>query len=303
MSWFAKLRNGLSKSSSKLSDGITGIFTKRRLDDETLQELEELLITSDLGVETSMEIIKNIANGRYDKEIAADEIKSLIAGEINDIIAPCAKNLVIDKSKKPYVILVVGVNGNGKTTSIGKLANNLKQDGNKVLVAAADTFRAAAIGQLKTWAERAGVEIFAGNENQDPASVAYQAIEKASAENFDVVLVDTAGRLQNKSNLMAELAKIKNICAKFSPDSPHEVILVLDATTGQNAISQATEFGEKAGVTGLIITKLDGTAKGGVVVALAKKFSLPVYAIGVGEGIDDMKPFDSIEFSNSLVGI
>jgi fused signal recognition particle receptor len=209
---------------------------------------------------------------------------------------------VIDKSKKPYVILVVGVNGNGKTTSIGKLANNLKQDGNKVLVAAADTFRAAAIGQLKTWAERAGVEIFAGNENQDPASVAYQAIEKASAENFDVVLVDTAGRLQNKSNLMAELAKIKNICAKFSPDSPHEVILVLDATTGQNAINQAKEFNAAVGLTGIILTKLDGTAKGGIIFALASQLGLPIRYIGIGEKAEDLRPFNAESFVQALLG-
>ncbi len=302
MSWIAKLKNGLKGTSTKITGGVSSIFTSRRLDATTLNELEELLIMADMGVESATEIVEELRKDRFGKDISEEEIKTALAGEIVKIIGPSAKELVIGEHK-PHVILVVGVNGNGKTTSIGKLAHNLRLSGKKVLVAAADTFRAAAIGQLRTWAERAGVAIHAGNENQDPASVAYQALDIAAKENYDVVLIDTAGRLQNKLNLMNELNKIRNVCTKFNPGSPHDVILVLDATTGQNAISQVQEFGEKAGVTGLVVTKLDGTAKGGIVVALAKKFGLAVYAIGVGEGIDDMKPFNAHDFANSLVGL
>ena len=303
MSWLSRLRSGLNKTSSRISEGISDIFTKRKLDNAALDEIEELLITADLGVETAAHIRERIAEKKVEKDVSPEEIKQLIADEVAAILETSAKEIEIDENAKPHVVLVVGVNGNGKTTTIGKMSHFLKNGGYKVQIAAADTFRAAAVGQLQTWAERAGVDIITGNENQDPASVVYQALEKAKANNADILLVDTAGRLQNKSNLMAELAKITAVCKKLSPNAPHDVILVLDATTGQNAISQVQEFGEKANVSGLIVTKLDGTAKGGVVVALAKKFGLPIHAIGVGEGIEDMQPFNSKEFANSLVGL
>ena len=301
MSWLNKLKSGLSTSSGKISTGIGDIFTKRRLDEETIAKLEELLIAADLGVETAAEISEKLSVEKFGKETSGVDVKQFVAAEIAAILKPVTGEIQINK--KPFVVMVVGVNGNGKTTSIGKLANYYKNRGLKVAVAAADTFRAAAVQQLKTWGQRAGVVVYEGVANQDPASVVYQALEKAKAENIDLVFVDTAGRLQNKSNLMAELGKIKNVCHKLIPDAPHEVILVLDATTGQNAISQVSEFKEKAGLTGLIITKLDGTAKGGIVVSLAKKFGLKIYAIGIGEGIEDMKPFAADEFARSLVGL
>ena len=287
----------------KIGSGVADIFTKSKLDDEALEKLEELLIGADLGVEAAAVIIARLGQKKFDKDISPDEIKTALAEEIAGILEPVAREIKIDAAQKPFVIMVVGVNGNGKTTSIGKLAHILRNRGFKVQIAAADTFRAAAVEQLKTWGQRAGVEVFEGTKNQDPASVVYQSLEKAKADGADVLLVDTAGRLQNKSNLMQELAKIKNVCAKIIPGAPHEVILVLDATTGQNAISQVQEFRDKAQLTGLIVTKLDGTAKGGVVVALAKKFALPIYAIGVGEGIEEMRPFNAEDFARNLVGV
>jgi len=303
MSWFKKLKSGLKSSSDKISDGITGIFTKKKLDDATLAELEDLLITADLGVDTALEITESLRAEKFDKEVSEEEVKSFLAEKIAKILAPVATNLNIDNTEKPYVIMFVGVNGNGKTTSIGKLAKNFRDDGKKVMLAAADTFRAAAVEQLQVWGKRADVPVFTGNPNQEPASVAFQAIEKAQNDGIDLLIIDTAGRLQNKHNLMAELAKIKNVCAKKMENTPHQTILVLDATTGQNAISQVEHFMEVAEISGLIITKLDGTAKGGIVVALAKKFDIPLYAIGVGEGIEDLKPFDANDFAKNLVGL
>ena len=300
MSWFKKLQNGLKNTSSKIGGGITGIFTRAKLDNQSLEELEELLIMSDLGAETSAQIIDSLAKNKFDKDITEAEIKKFLSDEITAILEPFAKPLEITNS--PHIVIVVGVNGNGKTTTIGKLANLYKSQGKKVLIVAADTFRAAAVGQLKTWAERSKVSFFEGKDQQDPASVVYQGIEKAKTDGADLVLIDTAGRLQNKLNLMTELGKIIGVCSKLIPDSPHNVVMVLDATTGQNAISQVTEFGSKAGVSGLIVTKLDGTAKGGIVVALAKKFALPIHAIGVGEGIDDLQAFNAKDFADSLVG-
>lgn len=301
-SWLSKLKSGLSKSSANLSGGISDIFTKRKLDEEALQDLEEVLIMADLGVETSAKIIENFSDKKFDKDITPENVKAALAEEIAEILKPSAVELDV-AGKQPAVVMVVGVNGNGKTTSIGKLAYIMRNRGLKVQVAAADTFRAAAVDQLKTWGERAGVKVYEGAANQDPASVVYQSVSEAIKDKADLLLVDTAGRLQNKSNLMQELTKIKNVCAKLIPDAPHEVILVLDATTGQNALSQVKEFGDKAGLTGLIVTKLDGTARGGVVVALANEFKLPVYAIGVGEGIEDMQPFKAEDFARNLLNL
>lgn len=284
MSWFSK---------------ISDVFTKRKLDKEALTELEELLIMSDLGVEAAAGITESISDSKFDKEVTDKELKEFLADEISEILKPHEKEIAL--SPAPQVILVVGVNGNGKTTSVGKLAHNFKKQGKKVLLVAADTFRAAAVEQLNTWAARAGVEIFMGVPNQDPASVAYQSVEKALKENFDVVLIDTAGRLQNKQNLMAELGKIKGVIGKLVTDAPQETIMVLDATTGQNAVRQLEEFGKAADVSSLIVTKLDGTAKGGVLVALAQKFGIGISYIGVGEGINDLKKFNAKEFATMLV--
>ncbi|MFO0389280.1 MAG: signal recognition particle-docking protein FtsY [Alphaproteobacteria bacterium] len=303
MSFFARLKSGLSKSSTKLSDGITGIFTKAKLDDTAIESLEELLIESDMGAKVAAELSAALAKERFDKEISPQEVRRFLAGEVAKILEPYAKPLVPDVSKKPCVILMVGVNGNGKTTTIGKLAYRHKLDGLKVMMAAGDTFRAAAVEQLQVWGQRAGIPVICGEHEADPASVVFKALEQAKAEAVDVLLVDTAGRLQNKANLMAELQKITKVLKKIDDSAPHHIIQVLDATTGQNAISQVQAFKETAEVTGLIITKLDGTAKGGVVVALARQFGLPIHAVGVGEGIEDMDSFKPIEFSENLMDI
>ena len=284
MSWFKKISN---------------VFSKRKIDKEALAELEDLLIMSDLGVEAAASITAKISKEKFDKEITDEELKDFLAAEISTMLKPYEKD--IGSGPAPQIILVVGVNGNGKTTSVGKLAHNFKKQGKKVLLVAADTFRAAAVQQLTTWSERAGVELLTGTVNQDPASLAYQSVDKALKENFDVVLIDTAGRLQTKHNLMQELGKITGVCKKLLPDAPHEVILVLDATTGQNALRQVEEFGKASGITSLIVTKLDGTAKGGVLIALAEKFGIGISYIGVGEGIDDLKAFDANEFAKMLV--
>lgn len=302
-SWFKKLKNGLSRSSDKISGGITGIFTKCKLDDETLEELEDLLITTDMGVKTVTEIISELAKGRLNKEITSEEIKGIISNKVQDILTDYATALEFPHTDKPNIMLVCGVNGNGKTTTIGKIAQQLHNEGKKVMLVACDTFRAAAVEQLSVWAERSSTTIIKGEHNADPASVAYKAVEKAQNENYDVVLIDTAGRLQNKTNLMQELQKIVRVVQKLDSEAPHNTLLVLDATTGQNAYSQARSFKEIAGLTGLIVTKLDGTAKGGVVVGLAREFSLPIHALGVGEGIYDLQPFNAKDFADNLVGL
>ena len=299
MNWFAKLKSGLSKTSSKLTGGITSIFTKRKLDKETLEELEELLVQADMGATVAARIVSNFGKQRMDKEISSEEIKSVLASEIATILEPVAKPLKIEVYK-PYVVIVVGVNGNGKTTTIGKLAKQLQEQNHKIMLAAADTFRAAAVEQLVVWAERNKCEIITGATNADPASVAYTAYEKARKDGVDVLLIDSAGRLHNKANLMAELQKIIKVIKKIDESAPHSVIQVLDATTGQNAINQVEVFTSMVNVNGLVITKLDGTAKGGIVVALADKFKLPIHAIGVGEGIDDLQPFIASEFAANL---
>lgn len=300
--WLSRLRAGLSKTSSKLSDGIVGLVTRRKLDDEMLARLEELLIEADMGAAVAAEMVAKLAEDRFDKEVSSEEVKAALAEYIEEALQPVAKPVDIDPSKKPFVILVVGVNGNGKTTTIGKMAKLLHSAGYKVMLGAADTFRAAAVEQLKIWGERNGVPVITGAHEADPASVAFAAVEQGRAHGADVVLIDTAGRLHTKQNLMAELQKIVKVLGKLDADAPHAVIQVLDATTGQNAITQVEAFRQMVKVTGLVVTKLDGTAKAGVVVALAKKFGLPIHAIGVGEGIDDLKDFDARHFAENLVG-
>ena len=298
MSWFKKLSDGLRKT----TDSIGAVFTKRKLDAATLEELEETLILADMGAATASAVVAELAYGRVDKDIDEHEIKQLLAAAIAKRLAPYAVPLNTSGAS-PTVILVVGVNGNGKTTTIGKLAHALTRDSKRVMVVAADTFRAAAVEQLQRWSERAGCNFVRGAENADPASVAYAGVEKAIAEKADVVFIDTAGRLHTKENLMAELSKITKVIKKLLPDAPHAVVQVLDATTGQNALAQVKAFGEVAGVSGLVVTKLDGTAKAGIVVALAEQFKLPIHAIGVGEGAEDLQPFAADDFARALVGI
>jgi fused signal recognition particle receptor len=299
-SWFQKLREGLQKTSSKLSDGIAAVFTKRKLDADTLEDLEDLLIQADLGVETSMRITEAISKGRYEKGISADDVRAVLAQEVERVLAPVAQPLQPDFSRKPHVVLVVGVNGSGKTTTIGKIAQKYARDGRKVMMAAGDTFRAAAIDQLKVWGERTGAKVIARDVGADSSGLAFDALKDAREGGFDLLLVDTAGRLQNKAALMDELEKVVRVIRKLDPTAPHDVLLVLDATTGQNALSQVEVFRQRAGVTGLIMTKLDGTARGGILVAISAKHGLPVHAIGVGEGVDDLQAFDAGEFARAI---
>jgi len=275
---------------------------RRALDDEMLEQLEELLIAADMGVDTALRVTANMAEGRYGRMLSASDIKGLLAAEITRVMEPVARPLPI-YPKKPQVVLVVGVNGSGKTTTIGKLASQFKAAGKSVVIAAGDTFRAAAVEQLQIWGDRAGVPVMTAPEGSDPAALAFDAMVRAEAEGADLLMIDTAGRLQNRADLMEELAKIVRVIRKKDPDAPHNTVLVLDATTGQNALSQVKTFQQMADVTGLVMTKLDGTAKGGVLVALADKFGLPIHAIGVGEQIDDLQPFDPEDFANALVGI
>ncbi|MCG8492066.1 MAG: signal recognition particle-docking protein FtsY [Sneathiellales bacterium] len=300
--WFRRLKEGLKKSSNAISTGITDIFTKRKLDDDVLEELEELLITSDLGVTTAARIAANIGKSRYDKEISPEEIREALAEEVAAILKPVALPFELKTDLKPHVVLVVGVNGSGKTTTIGKLAKQYADQGKKVLLAAGDTFRAAAVEQLTIWGERTGAKVVTTKVGGDAAGLAYSAYEEAKADNADLLLIDTAGRLQNKADLMAELEKVIRVLKKLDPDIPHSCLLVLDATTGQNALNQAEIFGKVCEVSGLVMTKLDGTARGGVLVAIADKFKLPVHAIGVGEGIDDLQPFAAMDFAKALSG-
>ncbi|MEL6283637.1 MAG: signal recognition particle-docking protein FtsY, partial [Pseudomonadota bacterium] len=274
---------------------------QRVLDDEMLEELEELLISTDLGVDTATRIAANIAEGRFGRRVGGSEIKRVLADEVARVLEPVAKPLPL-YAKKPQVVLVVGVNGSGKTTTIGKIASQLKGAGKSVMIAAGDTFRAAAVEQLSVWGERAGVPVFKLPQGSDPASLAFDALAKAQEDGADVLLIDTAGRLQNRQDLMEELAKIVRVIRKRDETAPHNTLLVLDATTGQNAISQVEVFRKIADVTGLVMTKLDGTARGGVLVALADKVGLPIHAIGVGEGIEDLQPFDPAEFAKALTG-
>lgn len=301
--WLSRLRSGLQKSSGKLSEGIASIFTKRKLDDAALEELEELLISADMGPATAARLVSEFGKSRFGKDVTDQEVKQALANSIFDILAPCAKSLVINKSHKPFVVLVVGVNGTGKTTTIGKLAQYYRSEGLNVMLAAGDTFRAAAISQLKIWGERTGCKVIAGEEGGDAAALAFTALQAAREENADLLLIDTAGRLHNKTDLMNELAKVVRVIKKLDADVPHETILVLDATTGQNAHSQVEVFRELTNITGLMVTKLDGSAKGGVLVALADRFKLPIYAIGVGEQAEDMRSFGAKDFALSLMGL
>ena len=303
LSWFQRLRAGLSRTSSQLTGQIAALFTKRKLDDETLEDLEDLLIQADLGVETAMRVTDTLASERYGKDVSGEDVSRIMADEITKVLGPVAKPLQLDLSHKPHVILVVGVNGTGKTTTIGKLAAKLSGAGLKVMVAAGDTFRAAAIEQLKIWADRTKSEFIGTRLGADAAGLAYDAFEQAKAKKCDVLIIDTAGRLQNKAELMAELEKIVRVLGKLDPDAPHTVLQTLDATTGQNALNQVEIFRNVAGVNGLIMTKLDGTARGGILVAISAKHKLPVYFIGVGEGIDDLEPFEARDFARVIAGL
>jgi fused signal recognition particle receptor len=303
LSWWKRLSQGLGRTASSLGSGITAIFTTRKLDGETLQDLEDILIQADLGVEVSGRIVSSIGKDRFDRTISPDEIKAALAQEVEKVLSPVALPLAVDAAKKPFVILMVGVNGSGKTTTIGKLAAKFRAEGRSVMIAAGDTFRAAAIEQLQIWAERTGAGFVSRDQGADAAGLAFDALAQAREEGRDILLIDTAGRLQNKQGLMDELAKIVRVIRKMDEQAPHATLLVLDATVGQNAVSQVEIFRQVAGVSGLVMTKLDGTARGGILVALAAKFGLPVHFIGVGESIDDLEPFAARDFSRAIAGL
>lgn len=301
-SWWQRLTGGLKRTSAAIGNALADLVTKRKLDAAMLEEIEEVLIRADLGVATAGRIVAALGEGRYDKAITPEEVKAVVADQVEKILAPVAKPLALTAAK-PFVLLIVGVNGSGKTTTIGKLAAKFRAEGRKVGLVAGDTFRAAAIDQLKIWAERADARIFAREPGADPAGLVFDAFTTARDEGLDVLIVDTAGRLQNKAALMQELEKIVRVVKKVDPAAPHAVLLVLDATVGQNALSQVEVFQKTAGVTGLVMTKLDGTARGGILVAIAEKFSLPIHFIGVGEGIDDLSPFAARDFARAIAGI
>src|ERR1700676_5143227 len=298
--WWLRLAGGLKRSSSALS-AISDLVTKRKLDAATLAQIEDELIRADLGLDTAARIATALGEGRHDAAISPDEVKAVVAEEVEKGLTPVAQPLVIDAAKKPFVILVAGVNGSGKTTTIGKLAAKLRAEGRTVMLAAGDTFRAAAIDQLKIWAERSGASFIAREAGSDAAGLVFDAVEAAKQKKVDVLLIDTAGRLQNRTELMGELEKVVRVMKKVEPSAPHAVLLVLDATVGQNALSQVEIFGKIIGVTGLVMTKLDGTARGGILVAIAEKFALPVHFIGVVEGIDDLAPFSARDFARAMV--
>jgi len=300
--FFTRLKEGLGRSTQKLTGGIAAVLTHRRLDDAALAELEDVLIGADLGPEAAAQIIAGFRGTRFGTDVTEAAVRDALATEIATILVPVAVPLVIDRTLKPHVVLVVGVNGTGKTTTIGKLALQYKQDGLRPMLVAGDTFRAAAVEQLQVWGERTGAPVVAGARNADAAGLAFDALTRARAEGVDVLLIDTAGRLHNKTALMDELTKIIRVMRKQDPAVPHSVILVLDATTGQNAVEQVRVFSDMVAVTGLVVTKLDGSARGGVVVALAQAFGLPVHAVGVGEQAGDLRPFDAGEFARGLVG-
>jgi fused signal recognition particle receptor len=302
MKWYDRLKSGLSRSSNRLVDGIHQALGGRKLDEDALNELEETLIASDLGPTVASRIVESLRNRRFEA-VDDDAVREVFAEEIAKVLTPVAKTFDPKEGLKPEVVLVVGVNGSGKTTTIGKLANGYKHAGWNVMIAACDTFRAAAVSQLKVWGERAGVPVVSGPERADPAALAYQALERAKAEGIDLLFIDTAGRLHNKADLMAELQKIIRVLRKLEPAAPHDVLLVLDATTGQNALAQVDVFKSMVDINGLVLTKLDGSARGGVLVAIAEKFGLPVVAVGVGEGIDDLQPFAPDEFAKGLLGL
>lgn len=303
MSFFGRLKAGLGKTASRLTETITSVVKKKKLDQETLDDLFDALLMADLGMEASEKLIKNLKSKRFDTEVTSDEIKETLAEGVAEILEPVALPLEPDAARQPYVVLMVGVNGSGKTTTAGKLAELWQAEGKTVIMAAADTFRAAAIDQLKIWGERTGCEVIHGEPGGDAASIAYQGLEKAIDKNADILIIDTAGRLQARQELMDELAKIHRVLEKKGVDAPHATILVLDGTVGQNAISQVKAFNEATPLTGLIVTKLDGSARGGIVVALAEQFGLPVHAVGVGESKEDLKPFEALDFGKALAGL
>jgi fused signal recognition particle receptor len=300
--WFSRLASGLKRSSDTLSSSITSVFTKRKLDAATLDELEDVLIQADLGIETAMAITEALRKDRFEKDVSDEDVRVVLAGEVETVLAPVARPLVIDQDKKPFVILMIGVNGSGKTTTIGKLAQKFAAEGRSVMLAAGDTFRAAAIEQLQVWGQRTGAPVIARPAGADASGLAFDAVTQAKAEGRDVLIIDTAGRLQNRDELMNELEKVIRVIKKVDPEAPHATLLTLDATTGQNALKQVEIFGQRAGVTGLVMTKLDGTARGGILVAIARKFGLPVHFIGVGEGVDDLEPFAASDFARAIAG-
>ncbi|ANT49036.1 signal recognition particle-docking protein FtsY [Mesorhizobium amorphae] len=302
-SWFQRMKDGLARSSRELSGNIAGVFTKRKLDEDTLQDLEDVLIRADLGLETALRVTDALASSRYGKDVSDTEVRAVMAAEVEKVLTHVAMPLELDLSHKPHVVLVVGVNGTGKTTTIGKLAAKLTDGGLSVMLAAGDTFRAAAIEQLKIWGERTKSPVIASKLGADAAGLAYDAFEKAKEAGSDVLIIDTAGRLQNKTELMAELEKIVRVLGKLDPEAPHTVLQTVDATTGQNALNQVEIFRNVAGVNGLVMTKLDGTARGGILVAIAAKHKLPVYFIGVGEQVDDLEPFSASEFARAIAGV
>jgi fused signal recognition particle receptor len=300
--WWQRLSGGLRRTSASIGGAVADLVAKRKLDQAMLDDIEEVLIRADLGVDSAANIAAAVGEGRYDKSITPEEVKAVVAAEVEKVLTPVAKPLVIG-AEKPFVVLVVGVNGSGKTTTIGKLAARLRDEGRSVMLAAGDTFRAAAIDQLSVWGGRSGAPVIARAPGADAAGLAFDALTEARGEAIDVLLIDTAGRLQNKAVLMEELEKIVRVMKKVDPTAPHAVLLVLDATVGQNALSQVEVFRDIAGVTGLVMTKLDGTARGGILVAVAAKFGLPVHFIGVGEGIEDLAPFSAKDFARAIAGI
>ena len=298
--WFSRLRKGLAKSSSRLGRNIAGIFTRKKLDEEALQELEDILIEADLGIEAATRITGKLGHERLDRDITPEEVREFLAAEIEKTLEPVAIPFEPDEGKKPFIILMVGVNGAGKTTTIGKMARKFAAEGKKVMLAAGDTFRAAAVEQLVLWGERTGAPVVTGKQGSDAAALAFDAISQAREQNIDILMMDTAGRLQNKAHLMDELKKIVRVMKKLDDSAPHAVLLVLDATTGQNAVSQAEVFGREVDVSGIVMTKLDGSARGGILVAIAERFSLPVHFIGVGEGVEDLQPFEAGDFARAI---
>jgi fused signal recognition particle receptor len=302
LNWFQRLATGLKRSSDQLTTSITSVFTKKKLDAEMLEDLEDILIQSDFGLEMASQVTETLRRERFDRDVSAEEVREVLAAEIVKVLEPVAQPLQIDAGKTPYVILMIGVNGSGKTTTIGKLSSLYAAQGKKVMLAAGDTFRAAAIEQLQVWGQRTGAPVVAKPAGSDASGLAYEAVERARAEGVDVLIIDTAGRLQNRDELMSELEKIIRVIKKVDADAPHATLLTLDATTGQNALNQVEIFGKRAGVTGIVMTKLDGTARGGILVAIAQKFGLPVHFIGVGEGVDNLEPFAARDFAEAIAG-
>ncbi|MFC0240613.1 signal recognition particle-docking protein FtsY [Rhodopseudomonas telluris] len=301
-SWWRRLSSGLKRTSSQIGTALTDLISKRKLDRAMLEEIEDVLLRADLGTEVASRIAAAVGEGRYDKMIAASDVKEIVAAEVEKVLAPVAKPLTIDTAHKPFVVLVVGVNGSGKTTTIGKLSARFAAEGRSVMMAAGDTFRAAAIEQLKVWGDRTNTPVIAGAQGSDSAGLAFNALTAAKDQGRDVLLIDTAGRLQNRAELMSELEKVVRVIKKVDASAPHAVLLVLDATVGQNALSQVEAFTKTAGVTGLVMTKLDGTARGGILVAIAEKHKLPVHFVGVGEGVEDLAPFTARDFAKAIAG-